>query len=53
MIEKIDASYVEIESVSHLGFKKYTTKRSLNNIEKDIVNKVNELVDKFNEVFPL
>ena len=49
MIEKID----DTQRVHDYNCRGIPRIRPMSSIEKEIVNKVNELVDKFNEVFPL
>jgi hypothetical protein len=51
-MEKISIDVVKVEGISPMGLK-YHTKRPLNNFEQEVKDKINELVDKFNEVFPL
>jgi hypothetical protein len=53
MIEKIDTSMMaEDIGKSPMGLR-YKVKRPLNNIETVCIEKINEIVDRFNEVFPL
>lgn len=52
MIDRIDTDSVKEKSQSPQGIK-YRIKRPLNDFEVEVRDKINELVDKFNEVFPL